>query len=466
MNIIDAVEDKNLFGPLFKDLTTWEAWRVFLKSVFALPLTDEELALFQNHTARNGAPERPFSEVFAIVGRRGGKSFISSVIACYLALFHDWSGYLSPGEIAWVMVIATDRIQARVILNYIKGILQLPIFKKMVLKDLEWEIRLNNRVAIAIKTCDYRTLRGYTVAAAICDEIAFWRAEGANPANEILTALRPAMATVPGSMLLGISTPYNRVGPLYEAFRDKYGKEDPDSLIWRASTSAMNPTISAQFVEKAVMEDYAAAKAEWLADFRDDLESFLSTEAIESAIISDRWELPKLSGVDYFAFADPSGGRADSFTLALAHKDRRTKKIILDRLEERCPPLKPQNVAEEYSKILKSYRVARVTGDRYAGEWVVREFRDRGIYYRPSDLSKSEIYLEFEPLMAQGLVELLDNKKLVSQFRGLERRTRSGGKDAVDHYPGGNDDMANAAAGAIALASKGDSGRVRIRRLA
>jgi len=183
------------------------------------------------------------------------------------------------------MVIASDRQQARVILNYIKAVLQIPIFNNMVKKELSWEIRLKNQVTISVKTCDYRTIRGYTVVAAICDEIAFWKVEGANPAQEILTALRPSMATIPGSLLLGISTPYSKSGPLYESFRNKWGKDDPDVLIWKAPTRIMNPTISERTIDKALKEDYSAAKAEWLAEFREDLETFLSSEMIEAAIV-------------------------------------------------------------------------------------------------------------------------------------------------------------------------------------
>jgi len=48
----------------------------------------------------------------------------------------------------------------------------------------------------------------------------------------------------------------------------------------------------------------------------------------------------------------------------------------------------------------------------------------------------------------------VDAKKLFSELRGLERRTRSGGKDSVDHGPGCHDDIANAAAGACALVAQ------------
>ncbi|TMA58326.1 MAG: hypothetical protein E6J75_05625, partial [Deltaproteobacteria bacterium] len=48
-----------------------------------------------------------------------------------------------------------------------------------------------------------------------------------------------------------------------------------------------------------------------------------------------------------------------------------------------------------------------------------------------------------------GRVELLDHPRLVAQLCGLERRTAWGGRDSIDHGPGGHDDVANAVAGAL-----------------
>ncbi len=447
IDILQAIDDPKLFGSLFKNPETWTAWRVFLRAVFGLPMGPAERELFKKFTARVEAPSGPFSEVFALVGRRGGKSFMSAVIACFLALFRDYRPFLSPGEIGYIMVIATDRSQARVILNYIKGILKIPMFAACVEKDNAWEIALNNQVTIAIKTCDYRSLRGFTVVAAICDELAFWTATGDNPAQEILTALRPALATVPESLLLGISTPYNRTGPLYESYREKYGQDDPHVCVWRGSTADMNPTIPARIIEKALKDDYSAARSEWLAEFRDDLESFLSTVMIEHAVVKGRPFVPPQYGLDYRAFVDPSGGKVDSMTLAIAHKTE-AGKIIVDRLEEKRPPFQPQSVVYEFSQILAWYGVDRVYGDRWGSEWVQQAFKARGVDYWPSKLNKSEIYLEMEPIFAQGTIELPDNDRLVEQLKGLERRVRSGGKDSVDHFPGGHDDLANAVGGA------------------
>ena len=63
--------------------------------------------------------------------------------------------------------------------------------------------RIQGRVGIEIGTASYRTVRGRTLIAGLLDELAFFRSEdSANPDFEILDAIRPAMASMPGSMLL------------------------------------------------------------------------------------------------------------------------------------------------------------------------------------------------------------------------------------------------------------------------
>jgi hypothetical protein len=58
------------------------------------------------------------------------------------------------------------------------------------------------------------------------------------------------------------------------------------------------------------------------------------------------------------------------------------------------------------------------------------------------------------PLFTTGRARLLDSKRLVTQLASLERRTSSLGKDRVDHGPGGFDDAANVACGAMVASSK------------
>ncbi len=82
-SIIEVIKNRHLFGslPAFSSLETWSGWLVWLKAVFALPMDEEELTTYQNHTGRSNPPPGPPSEVYTMVGRRGGKSFVSALTA-------------------------------------------------------------------------------------------------------------------------------------------------------------------------------------------------------------------------------------------------------------------------------------------------------------------------------------------------------------------------------------------------
>ena len=103
MTIIEACHDHNLLRPLFRNLESWATWFVVLKAIFGLPLTELELRVFTELTARTVAPTAPAQECWLIMGRRAGKSFIVSLIAVYLAAFRDYHPYLAPGERATVI---------------------------------------------------------------------------------------------------------------------------------------------------------------------------------------------------------------------------------------------------------------------------------------------------------------------------------------------------------------------------
>src|SRR5262249_32395676 len=105
----------------------------------------------------------------------------------------------------------------------------------------------------------------------------------------------------------------------------------------------------------------------------------------------------------------------------------------------------------EFSTLLKSYKIRTVQGDRYAGEWPPEQFSRNGITYEHSELSKSEIYREFLPLLNSRTVALLRNDRLQRQLLALGRESVWGGREIIDHPRAGRDDLANAVAGALVL---------------
>jgi hypothetical protein len=356
-----------------------------------------------------------------------------------------------PGERGTVLVIAADRRQARVIFRYITALItETPLIAPLVDGEATQDrIDLTNGISIEISTANFRSVRGYTLIACLCDEIAFWMGDdSANPDTEILAAIRPAMTTMaPDAMLLCASSPYAQRGALYDAFKKHFARDDAPVLVWKASTQTMNPSVPPSVIDEAYGRDPAAAAAEYGAEFRTDVEGFVRPEVVEACIVPGRFELPPIGGVIYSAFVDPSGGSADSMTLAISHRDG--DEVILDLIREVQPPFNPDQVVGDFAGLLKSYRIGSVTGDRYAGQWVSERFRAHGIDLSQAAKPKSDIYRDFLPVLNSGGVELLDNPRLRRQLIGLERRTARGGRDSIDHPPGANDDVANAVAGAV-----------------
>jgi hypothetical protein len=366
--IIDAIRHKQLFGslPAFSSLDTWVGWLTWLKTVFALPMDDSELAIYQQATGRTQPPTNQPSEIYTIVGRRGGKSFISSLTAVYIACFSSFKQYLNAGERAAILILARDRDQAKIVFSYVSGILHaVPPLAAMIAVERADEIELDNGVIIMVKTSDFRAIRGLTVAAAILDEVAFWDSEGVSPDREVLTALRPATSTIPGAKLIAISTPYSQAGSLYEAHGDHYGKDDEHVFVWQADSISMNPTLSAELIQRE-LRDPEGAQAEWFATFRTDLQAAFSPESLEACVVKGRDELPASPIISYQAFVDPSGGKNDSFSLAIGHKS--DDKAVIDLVRAWDSPFNPKEVTGEIAKVLKAYGCLSVTGDRFAAE--------------------------------------------------------------------------------------------------
>jgi hypothetical protein len=267
------------------------------------------------------------------------------------------------------------------------------------------------------------------VCGAILDEIAFFRTDdtSANVDTEIIAALVPAMATIPNSLLLVGSSPYARRGVLWEAYKEFFGSDAPGApLVWQAPTRVMNPLVPQSLVDKALEKDPASASAEYLAQFRTDVEALLTREAIEACISTGVVERPPIPGVAYRAFCDPSGGSSDSFTLSIAHLEG--KVAVVDCVRERKPPFSPEGVIGDYSEFLHSYRCREVMGDRYGGDFPRELFRKRGITYRVSEKTKSDLYLALVPQINAKLVDLPDIPRLSTQLQSLERRTARGPK--------------------------------------
>ena len=207
-----ALEDEALLGSTLAG-DSWAAWRALLLGAMGEKLTKKELGIFTKFTGRDHSPSERVSELWCVIGRRGGKSRAMAVLATYLAGLCDYGDKLVRGEKGLVLLIAPDMKQATVLLDYAEGCLQsTPMLRQLIEQRTKDTLVLKTGITLAVRSASFRRIRGMTCVAVLADECAFWMSdESANPDVEILNALRPTLATTQGP-LIAISSPVRSKG--------------------------------------------------------------------------------------------------------------------------------------------------------------------------------------------------------------------------------------------------------------
>src|SRR5690606_10921252 len=198
--------------------------------------------------------------------------------------------------------------------------------------------------------------------AVIADELCHWHTDGANPDAEVIRAAEPALSLTDG-LLLGISTPHARSGVMYHRWKRHHGKEDAPALIVQAESRILNANLAQSVIDEAMAEDAPAARAEYLAQWRDDVAGYVTRPVVEALVdpgVTQRVHDPRHK---YRGFVDVSGGSRDSFCWGIAHTENGID--VLDLLAEVKPPFDPSRVVAECADDMRRYRLAEVRGDAY-----------------------------------------------------------------------------------------------------
>jgi hypothetical protein len=454
-----AISDPLLLGSAFAvkpgQPDTWTAWRAMSLAAVGEELTPAELASFQELTRRETSPTEPVGEMAIIKGRRSGGTTYCATMVAYLSALIDYSDVLGPGERATALLIAPSQRQAEIAFGRVCGLFDAsPLLSSMIVGRTADSLTLNNNVTVEVQAASYRSLRGLTLACAVADEAAFFQSEGRNTDAQILEAIRPALITTRGILIVS-SSPYAAAGELWELHEKFFGKDGPAVLVAKAGSRITNPSLPQAAIDRAMERDPVAARAEYFGEFRADISGFIDRDLLLAAVDDGVTERPP-SG-NHLAFADAASGLnetsdGDSFTVAIGHAaDDGT--VTIDLAREWKPPFSASDVTAEVAVILKMYGVDTLTTDGFSSGFVRSELARHGIAHRVSELSKSELYLNALPMLTSRKVRLLDIKRLVDQFAALERRPGTNGRDRVDAR--GHEDLANAAAGVIGLLSAG-----------
>ncbi|RPJ40386.1 MAG: hypothetical protein EHM19_13765, partial [Candidatus Latescibacterota bacterium] len=444
IDIIAAVQDPNILGDVLSP-----AQEAALRTLYGLPIFREQESVVRRCAGHPPRAPREHREAAFICGRRSGKSDkICANVAIYEAFFRKHT--LSAGERGVVLLLAQNMRQAQVVRGYIEGkVTRSPILSRHVEAVRSHEIDLDNRITIAIYPASFRSIRGLSVVACICDEIAFWFTEEgyANPDVEVLRAVRPSMATFPNAKLVLASSPYAMNGVLWDMWVRR--QKDREVLVWHAPTGLMNPTVPKRFLENERKRDPDTYRREYLAEFAEAVGAFLPSESIAACVVEGRTELPPEPGQDYVGAID-AAFKGDRFTFAVAHRDRERDVVVIDHLSgwlgSREKPLGLRETLEKIRETSRRYGVERLAGDQFAAEPMRYALREMGLRFRevPFTLqSKAGLYGTLRACLVDGRIELLDHKESLRELRGLEAELLPGGTARVGSGRRGHDDYAD-----------------------
>ena len=482
----EVISDPLLLKGAFDQLSVEQ--QTLLKSIYGLPLKKEEekraWAILQGRAEYDhlGFPTkvfewpytpREYNSVWAIIGRRAGKSMLAAFITVYEAIFGGHLQYVMEGQEVTIYYVAQKLDVAAAQLKTVAAFLQQSdLLKDMIEgKPLNDKIVLKNGISIIASSPSLRGQRGLAVPVAILDECGFWYSDpdAANPDVEVENAIRYSQAQFPHYKRIGISTPWTREGLLWKYYQagtagekliDKSGYEDV--LVHFAPTAAMNnPRMTRKAMERLWKEDPVIFQRESLAQFIDAVSGFLPEPLITAALtLGVQRRMPELSKYNYVAAMDPAF-RHDAFAFAICHKDEQ-RRIVLDVIlrwkPEKGKRLNPQEVLEEIVPWLSLYGITVVHSDQYQLEslqQLMANLTNSGIAINGMDFTsqrKAKIYGDLETAFKTRQMVLLDPDKSIAmrelkeELVRLEKKNLSSGTVSIAAPDGHYDDLATALA--------------------
>jgi hypothetical protein len=308
------------------------------------------------------------------------------------------------------------------------------------------EIDLVNGVTIAVVPANFRTVRGRSVCAAICSEIAFWldSETNSNPAKEILRALRPSMATFPNAKLVMVSSPFAKQGVLWDAYQKRHSIDwGRKRLVWKLDSLTMNPSLDRQQLAEEEESDPENYAREYLAEFWESALNFLSADAIDACVARGRFELLPTPQVRY-VFALDAAFRADNFGFSGVHRagDRVVEVYQRCWRGSRSRPVQLAEVLTEIVATLRRYGVGKIYGDQYCSEPIRQALKSEGIeFVQAATLGarSSSIWNTLRTLITSGKIELLDDAATVAELKQLQMVVTSSGNQRIEAQTGHDD---------------------------
>jgi len=384
-------------------------------------------------------------------GRRGGKSRMAAVVATYEATVNAAThlAAVPSGERVYIGIVANSREQAAVGHRYVREFLNRPKLRSLIVRETADEIALSNNIVITTLATNARSLRGRAVAVAILDEFAWLYDDtgSAIAAEEVWSAVVPAVSQFPGGKVLVLSTPRWSSGLFYELCEQADSGLYPDMRHWHRPTSALNPAIPASVLAAEKARDPAAYRREYLAEWDSGIGALFPEELVRAALRPAGSEIiPPAPNVKYVIATDPAYLR-DRWTVVVGHRDR--DQIVIDRVTgwegSKGRPVDHETALSEIAALSKAYHGAHVVTDQHAGIPITQGLQARGLVVslKPwTNANKAEAATATRQVLTAGNLSLPRHQRLVSELLQLEQRPTPSGQTRIAGAAGSHDDYA------------------------
>lgn len=411
-------------------------------------------------------PERARHVVIEVAGARSGKSRRHAMRLLHLALTMPLDR-LAPGEKAIGLIVAPDMRLARQALTFVAGVASsLPrgMVQKIAAESVT--IRRIDGHVVSIEclpaTKGGSAVRGRSLVGAVLDEAAFFR-DDSHAVNDVDIYRAVAPRVMRGGQVMIPSTPWGKLGLLWDFFDREYGKPG-DALVVHAPTLLMrdnDPDVMAE-VTRERGRDPENAKREFDAEFLSARESaFFDERAIDAAVDGALLlPAPRKQNAIVAASAD-WGFRQDSSALAVVQRD--ADMFEVSNLLELVPgdkPLKPSDVVSQFAHAASMYDVEDIVSDGHYEE-AIREHLNAhslNLIRLPDGAGgKADTYQVARGLLNEGKVRAPKHERLLRQLREVISRPTSGGGVSIQsprRKGAGHGDLVSALVGALWHASR------------
>jgi hypothetical protein len=263
-----------------------------------------------------------------------------------------------------------------------------------------------------------------------------------------------------GGRIVVLSSP-GRVGSAFHSLVTRYhGVEHAPVLVIRAAAHELNLSLGAEYLAR-MAEDPIAYESEVNGNWAEGTSQLFDESALSACVVAGLREIPpEACPSRVAAFCDPAAGakRGDRFAVAFGFRDK--DRITIAALRAWDPPFSPAAVVAEVADLCRSYRVKKITSDRFAGNVLAEQFRAHGIECEHAASSASDLYLDALATVQSGSVEFPDPTlsehaaDLIADLRSIVRKN-GGAKDRCEAPRGagraGHADLGNAVVGLMSL---------------